>query len=123
MPQDTEASLLKDTGTSPLTVVTDATFAQTVLAADRPVVVDFWAEWCPPCLAISRSLAELAVEFGKRLRIVKLNTDENPATTRAYQVMSLPTLLVFRDGAVLGSIVGSRPKNHLRQSFAQHLKG
>ncbi|WTY84291.1 thioredoxin [Micromonospora sp. NBC_01405] len=105
-----------------MTAVTDATFAETVLAADRPVVVDFWAEWCPPCLAISRSLTELAGEFGDRLRVVTVNTDENPAATRAYGVMSMPTLLVFRGGEVVGSIVGARPKNHLRLSFARHLE-
>ncbi|MFI0794258.1 thioredoxin [Micromonospora rubida] len=114
--------MLQETGTSPLTAVTDATFAETVLAADRPVVVDFWAEWCPPCLAVSRSLAELAGEFGDRLRVVTVNTDENPATARAYGVMSMPTLLVFQRGEVVGSIVGSRPKNHLRLSFARHLE-
>ncbi|WP_320068131.1 thioredoxin [Micromonospora sp. RTGN7] len=114
--------MLQETGTSPLTAVTDATFAEAVLAADRPVVVDFWAQWCPPCAAISRSLAELAGEFGDQLRVVTVNTDENPASTRAYGVMSLPTLLVFRDGEVVGSTVGARPKNHLRQSFARHLE-
>ncbi|WBB73132.1 thioredoxin [Micromonospora sp. WMMD1128] len=115
MPQDTQAGRL--------TAVTDATFAETVLAADRPVVVDFWAEWCPPCRVVSKHLAELAEEFGDALRFVALNTDENPTTARAYQVMSAPTMLVFRDGQVVGSTVGSRPKNHLRQSFARHLDG
>ncbi|WP_305074911.1 thioredoxin [Micromonospora okii] len=110
------------TGTAPLTAVTDTTFAETVLAADRPVVVDFWAEWCPPCVAVSRSLVELADEFGDQLRIVTLNTDENPAITRAYQVMSMPTLLVFRGGELVGSTVGARPKNHLRGIFARHLE-
>ena len=115
--------MLQETAGGALTVVTDATFADTVLAADRPVVVDFWADWCPPCVAVSRSLAELAGEFGDRLLVATLNADENPATTRAYQVMSMPTLLVFRAGEVVGSIVGSRPKNHLRLSFARHLEG
>ncbi|WP_323136250.1 thioredoxin [Micromonospora sp. NBC_01655] len=114
--------MLQETGRPPLTAVTDATFAETVLAADRPVVVDFWAEWCPPCLAVSRSLAELAGEFGERLRVVTVDTDENPATARAYGVMSMPTLLMFRGGEVVGSIVGARPKNHLRLSFARHLE-
>jgi len=113
----------QDTAQGRLNRVTDETFAATVLAGDRPVVVDFWAEWCPPCVAISRHLAELAEEFGDALRIVTLNSDENPQTTRAYQVMSLPTLLVFRNGQVVGSIVGARPKNHLRLSFARHLEG
>ncbi|MDG4803318.1 thioredoxin [Micromonospora sp. WMMD980] len=113
----------QDTRTGTLSPVTDATFAAEVLAADRPVVVDFWAEWCPPCRVVSTHLAELAGEFGDAIRFVTLNTDENPATTRAYQVMSAPTLLVFKGGAVVGSTVGSRPKNHLRQSFAGHLDG
>lgn len=104
--------------TDALTTVTDDTFAHVVLASDRPVVVDFWAEWCPPCHAISRSLAELAEEFGDRLRVATLDTDANPVTTRRYGVLSLPTLLVFRDGEVVGSIVGSRPKMHLRQSLS-----
>ncbi|MEU5784592.1 thioredoxin [Micromonospora lupini] len=110
----------QETTVRPLTTVTDATFAELVLASDRPVVVDFWAEWCPPCKMIEKSLAELAQEFGDRLVIAKLNSDDNPQTTRRYQVMSLPTLLVFRRGEVVGSIVGSRPKLHLRQSLTLH---
>ncbi|SCF14147.1 thioredoxin [Micromonospora matsumotoense] len=113
MPQDTAAGRL--------TAVTDATFADTVLAADRPVVVDFWADWCPPCVGTSRHLAELAGEFGDRLRVVTVDTDANPATARTYGVMSLPTLLVFVGGEVVGSIVGARPKNHLRLAFIRHL--
>ncbi|MFJ6198745.1 thioredoxin family protein [Micromonospora sp. NPDC092111] len=115
--------MLQGTTDGTLTVVTDATFADTVLAADRPVVVDFWARWCPPCVAVSRSLAELAGEFGDRLLVTTLDTDENPATARTYGVMSLPTLLVFSGGALVGSTVGSRPKSHLRLSFARHLAG
>ncbi|MEU7994380.1 thioredoxin [Micromonospora sp. NPDC049060] len=106
-----------------LTAVTDDTFATVVLAADRPVVVDFWADWCPPCRAISRSLAELAEEFAGRLLVATIDTDANPTATRTYGVMSLPTLLVFRHGQVVGSIVGSRPKHHLRQGLARHLAG
>ncbi|SCL57297.1 thioredoxin [Micromonospora citrea] len=106
-----------------LTAVTDDTFAAVVLAADRPVVVDFWADWCPPCRAISRSLAELAVEFAGRMLFATIDTDANPDTTRAYGVLSLPTLLVFRRDEVVGSIVGARPKHHLRQSLARHLAG
>ncbi|OKI47389.1 thioredoxin [Micromonospora sp. CB01531] len=113
----------QDTAQGRLTTVTDETFAATVLAGDRPVVVDFWAEWCPPCRTVSRHLAELAEEFGDALRFVTLNSDENPETTRAYQVMSMPTMLVFRDGQVVGSIVGARPKNHLRLSFGRHVAG
>ncbi|MCO1594520.1 thioredoxin [Micromonospora sp. RHAY321] len=110
---------MPQTETSSLVTVTDDTFAELVLASDRPVVVDFWAEWCPPCKAIERSLAELAGEFGDRMVVAKLNSDENPAATRRYGVMSLPTLLVFRRGEVVGSTVGSRPKSYLRQTFTE----
>jgi thioredoxin 1 len=115
--------MLQESGTGPLVTVTDDTFAQTVLASDRPVVVDFWAEWCPPCKMISRRLAELAEEFGERLVVATLNSDDNPKATRTYGVMSLPTLLVFRHGEVVGSIVGSRPKTHLRQVLSAALAG
>jgi thioredoxin 1 len=100
--------------------VTDETFAEAVLASDRPVVVDFWAEWCPPCARIATSLAELGEEFGERVLMAKLNADENPAAARAYGVMSLPSLLVFRGGAVAGTIVGARPKNYLRQALLSY---
>jgi thioredoxin 1 len=104
-----------------IATVTDDTFAEAVLGSDRPVVVDFWAEWCPPCKAISRSLADLAEEFGDQLSVATVNFDENPDAGRAYGVMSLPTLLVFRQGEVVGSIVGARPKTYLRQAFAELL--
>jgi len=106
---------------SPLLVtVDDATFAEAVLASDRPVVVDFWADWCPPCRAISSSLAELAGEFGDRMTVATINSDDNPLTVRAYSVLSLPTLLVFRSGEVVAQIVGSRPKSWLREALSPH---
>ncbi|MET7704984.1 thioredoxin [Micromonospora sp. NPDC005189] len=110
----------QETAIGSLITVTDDTFAELVLASERPVVVDFWAEWCPPCKMIEKSLAELAREFGDRMVVAKLNSDENPQATRRYSVMSLPTLLVFRQGEVVGSIVGSRPKTHLRQSLTTY---
>jgi thioredoxin 1 len=103
-----------------LTAVTDDTFADLVLAADRPVLVDFWADWCPPCKAISASLAELAAELGDRMTVTALDTDANPRTTLAYGVMSLPTLLVFRGGEVVASVVGARPKAYLRSILETH---
>jgi thioredoxin 1 len=114
--------MLKESETGSLVTVTDETFAETVLAGDRPVVVDFWAEWCPPCKTISKSLAELAEEFGERMVVATLNSDENPEATRTYGVMSLPTLLVFRRGEVVGSIVGSRPKSTLRRTLGEHIE-
>ncbi|MDG4825894.1 thioredoxin domain-containing protein [Asanoa sp. WMMD1127] len=103
-----------------LVTVTDDTFAAEVLAAPTPVVVDVWAEWCPPCHAISRSLGELAEELAGRLVVATLDADENPATTRAYQVRSLPTLLIFRAGELVSATVGARPKSALRTLLTEH---
>jgi thioredoxin 1 len=97
--------------------VTDTTFADVVLGNDKPVVVDFWAEWCKPCVMISKSLAELAEEYGDRLVIAKLDADTNPEAVRTYGVMSMPTLLVFRKGEVVGSMVGAKPKATLRKNL------
>jgi thioredoxin 1 len=97
-----------------LTEVSDASFADEVLGNGLPVFVDFWAEWCPPCHRLAPVLAELAVEYAGRLRFVKLNVDDNPATARAYAVMSLPTLIIFRDGEVASQRVGAQPKPRLR---------
>jgi thioredoxin 1 len=112
--------MLQESVTSPLVTVTDDTFAKTVLASNRPIVVDFWADWCPPCKMISRTLAELAEEFGEQMVVATLNSDENPKVARAYGIMSLPTLLVFRQGQVVGSIVGSKPKTYLRHALSAH---
>ncbi|HEV7706821.1 MAG TPA: thioredoxin domain-containing protein [Asanoa sp.] len=104
-----------------LVTVTDETFAASVLAAPLPVVVDVWAEWCPPCHAISKSLAELAVELDGQMTVATLDADENPATCRAYQVRSLPTLLIFKAGELVSATVGARPKSALRTLLAGHL--
>jgi thioredoxin 1 len=101
--------------------VTDDTFAASVLNAATPVVVDVWAQWCPPCRLIARSLDELAGEFGDRVAVVALNADDNPGVARTYGVMSLPTLLVFRGGELVGSLVGARPKSVLRETIGSYL--
>jgi len=94
--------------------VTDATFAAEVLDSELPVLVEFWAEWCGPCHRIAPVLDELAAEYEGRARIVKLDSDNNPETTRAYSVMSMPTLTVFRGGEVVSQVVGAMPKSRLR---------
>jgi thioredoxin 1 len=93
--------------------VTDANFASDVLQSDKPVLVDFWAEWCAPCRKVEPLLEEIANEMGDKVRIVKLNIDENPETARAYRVMSVPTLTVFKNGQPVQSIAGAKPKGEL----------
>ena len=94
--------------------VTDDTFTREVLESERPVLVDFWAEWCPPCHRLSPLLDELATEYEGRVRIVKLDVDANPRVTREYGVMSMPTLTVFHNGQIVVQTVGARPKPALR---------
>jgi thioredoxin 1 len=94
--------------------VTDATFADEVIGSDLPVLVDFWAEWCGPCHRIAPVLAELATEYEGRVRIVKLNADENPETAKKYNVLSLPTLSMFRGGEVVSQVIGAQPRSKLR---------
>jgi thioredoxin 1 len=93
--------------------VTDATFVSDVLQSDKPVLVDFWADWCAPCKKVDPLLAEIATEMGDKVQIVKVNIDENPETTRAYRVMSVPTLTMFKGGEVVNSVTGARPKSVL----------
>jgi thioredoxin 1 len=95
--------------------VTDATFDQDVLKASGPVVVDFWAEWCGPCRMISPALEEISSALGGKVKIVKLNVDENPATTTKYGIMSIPTLMLFKDGQLASRQVGAAPKQKLEQ--------
>src|ERR671921_1477094 len=95
--------------------VTDANFQAEVLEHEKPVLVDFWAPWCGPCRVIAPSLEEIADEQADQLRIVKLNVDENQQTAARYGVMSIPTLIVFKNGAPAHTIVGALPKKRLVQ--------
>jgi thioredoxin 1 len=95
--------------------VSDASFDSDVLKATGPVVVDFWAEWCGPCRMIAPALEEIATAMGDKVKIVKLNVDENPQTAAKYGVMSIPTLMLFKNGDLASRQVGAAPKAKLEQ--------
>ncbi|MFI1099319.1 thioredoxin [Streptomyces melanogenes] len=98
-------------------VVRDATFDAEVLAADLPVLVEFTAEWCGPCRQLAPVLSQIAFEEGDRLKVVQLDVDKDPETTLRYGVLSMPTLMVFRAGEPVKSMVGARPKRRLMQEL------
>jgi thioredoxin 1 len=103
-----------------ITDVTDTNFQAEVLESDTPVLVDFWAPWCGPCRIIAPSLEELNEEIDN-FRVVKLNVDENQATAAKYEVMSIPTLIVFKNGEPAKKIIGAMPKKRLEQELAPAL--
>jgi thioredoxin 1 len=101
--------------------VTEATFDRIVLQAQLPVVVDFWAGWCPPCKWLDPVVEDLAIEQAGRLLVAKVDADENPGLVRRYGTLSLPSLLVFVDGVERARIVGARPKGRLHTELAEFL--
>ena len=99
------------------TPVDDSTFEQTVLKAKKPVLVDFWAAWCKPCLAVAPIVDDLANEYGDKVSFVKMDIDHSPKTPSKYGIMSIPTLLIFKNGAPVSHIVGLRPKGELKKNL------
>ncbi|GGT63704.1 MULTISPECIES: thioredoxin [Actinomadura] len=101
--------------------VTDADFASEVLESDKPVLVDFWAEWCGPCRMVAPILEEISKEHGDKLQIVKLNIDENPQVPQQYGVMQIPTMNVYKGGEVVKQIMGAKPKAALLRDLAEFI--
>ena len=104
------------------TSVDDSNFDQMVLKAERPVLVDFWAIWCKPCLMVAPIIDELAEEYSDKINFVKVDVDHNPKTAASYGIMSIPTLLIFKNGEPVSHIVGLRPKEELKRSLEDALE-
>ena len=104
-----------------ITTLTDATFDEVVGSSDKPILVDFWAEWCGPCKMIAPILEDFAEEQKDKFVIGKLDVDVNVATATRYSVMSIPTLLLFKDGQVIARLVGAKPKGALLQEISRNL--
>ena len=103
--------------------VTDTNFQAEVLESEQPVLVDFWAEWCGPCRVVAPVLEELAAERADELRVVKLNIDENQQTAMNFQILAIPTMVLFRNGQEAARIQGAMPKKRLEQQLAPALQG
>ncbi len=101
--------------------VTDATFADEVLNSKDTIMVDFWAEWCGPCRAVSPILDQIAEEHADKIKIVKLNVDDNPQMAMKYQITSIPAMKVFRNGEVVKTVIGAKPKPAIEADLAEFL--
>ncbi len=104
-----------------ISALSDATFDEVIASADGPVLVDFWAEWCGPCKMVAPILDEIAQEHGEKVQITKLNVDENPDIARRFDVMSIPTMIVFKDGEPTKRLVGARGKGQILEELSDYL--
>jgi thioredoxin 1 len=101
--------------------VTDQNFEQEVLKSDKPVLVDFWAEWCGPCRMVAPAVEQIASEYAGRARVGKLDVDQNMGVTTRYQIRSIPTLLIFKNGEIQEQLVGAQPKDVIKRMLDKHL--
>jgi thioredoxin 1 len=100
--------------------LTDANFEQEVIKSDKPVLVDFWAEWCGPCLMLGPVIEKLAEDMGNKVKVGKLNVDENQTISQKYQIMSIPTVFLFKGGEIVEQIVGVQPQQVYEQAIEKH---
>ncbi len=104
-----------------IVTLSDTTFDEEVKGASEPILVDFWAEWCGPCKMIASTLEELSRDYAGKLKIAKLNVDDNPDVARRFEVMSIPTLILFKDGEPQTKIIGAKPKGALLEEISSYL--
>lgn len=107
----------------PTVKVTDASFADDVLASDKPVLVDFWAEWCAPCKQIAPALEEVSEEFSDKMTVAKINIDDDPETPGKFHIRAIPTLMIFKGGEVVATRPGAMTKTKLTEWVNEHLEG
>lgn len=101
--------------------VTDANFETEVLKSELPVLVDFWAPWCGPCRALAPVIEEIANDYNGKLKVLKLNTDENPKTAQSYRISGIPSLIVYKNGQPVEQVVGAVPKNTISSAVEKHI--